>query len=149
MSHAASKEIVIDVPVERFFDLLLDYPRYPEFVPKLKACRVLKVEGGHRDVEYELDVGLKRIRYVLRHIEERPRRLSWSLVRGDMMKVSNGSWELNAEGGKTRARYSVEVQVQKPPLIPQSVVDAVSDQLTKSQLPGTLQAFKDRAERGG
>jgi coenzyme Q-binding protein COQ10 len=152
MSHAASKEIVIDVPRERFFDVLLDYERYPEFVPKLKACRVLKVEARHRDVEYELDLGVlgmgRRIRYVLRHVEERPRRLSWSLVRGDMMKVSNGSWELSDEGGKTRARYSVEVQIQKPPLVPQSVVDAISDQMTRSSLPGNLEAFKARAEGG-
>ncbi len=148
MSAVLSKEVVIGVPVEQFFDLLLDYERYPEFVPNLKACRVLPGRG-HKDIEYELDLGIKRIRYTLRHIEERPRRIAWSLVGGDMMKVSNGSWELWDEGGCTRARYSVEIQIAKPPLIPQAIVDRVSDELTRVQLPKTLQAFKVRAERAG
>lgn len=145
MASAVSKEIVVDVPVERFFDLLVDYARYPEFVPGIKACR-LRSSSPHKDVEYELDVGVKRIRYVLRHVEERPRKVSWSLVSGDWMKVSNGSWELFDAGGKTRARYSVEVQIAKPPLIPQVVVDKVADELTRVSLPKTLEAFKARAE---
>ncbi len=147
MASAVSREIVVDVPVERFFDVLVDYARYPEFVPGIKACRV-KSTGPHTDVEYELDVGIKRLRYVLRHVEERPRRVSWSLVSGDAMKVSNGSWELADAGGRTRARYSLEVQIAKPPLIPQVVVDAIADELTRVSLPRTLEAFKARAERG-
>jgi coenzyme Q-binding protein COQ10 len=145
---AVSQEVVIDISVERFFDLLVDYERYPQFVPNLKACRV-KPFKGHKDIEYELDLGIKRIRYTLRHVEERPRRIAWSLVAGDMMKVSNGSWELSDEAGRTRARYSVEIQIAKPPLIPQAIVDRVSDELTRVQLPRTLQAFKSRAEQGG
>lgn len=148
MASVVSKEIVIDVPVERFFDLILDYESYPEFVPNLKSCRVKPLPDGKKDVEYELDLGIRRIRYTLRHVEERPSRVVWSLVAGDMMKVSNGSWELADAGGKTRARYSVEIQIAKPPLIPQSIVDRVSDQLTRVQLPRTLEAFKGRAEMG-
>lgn len=144
---AVSREVVIAVPLERFYDLVVDYERYPEFVPSVKACRVRSQEP-HKDVEYELDLGIRRIRYVLRHVEERPRRVSWSLVSGEMMKVSSGSWDLRAEGGKTRARYSVEVQIAKPPLIPQGIVDRVADELTKVTLPRTLDAFKARAERG-
>jgi ribosome-associated toxin RatA of RatAB toxin-antitoxin module len=146
MASSLSKEMVVEVPVDRFYDLVVDYARYPEFVPGMKACRV-KPGGPHKDVEYELDLGIKRIRYTLRHVEERPRRVAWSLVGGDMMKVSNGSWELWDENGKTRARYTVEVQVSKPPLIPQAIVDRVSDELTRVQLPRTLEAFKARAER--
>jgi ribosome-associated toxin RatA of RatAB toxin-antitoxin module len=140
-----SKEVVVDVPVERFFDLVVDYERYPEFVPGIRACRV-KQAGGEKHVEYELDLGVKKIRYVLRHEEARPARVSWSLVSGDMMKTSNGSWTLADEGGKTRATYSVEIQVSKPPLVPQAIIDRVSDELTRVQLPKTLEAFKARAE---
>jgi coenzyme Q-binding protein COQ10 len=142
---AITKEITIDVAIERFFDLLVDYQRYPEFVPNLIQCRVIPAEK-YKDVEYQLDLGIRRIRYTLRHLEERPVRIRWSLVGGDLMKVSNGSWELDDLGGRTRARYSVEIQVAKPPLIPQSLIDRVSDELTRVQLPRTLQAFKRRAE---
>jgi len=64
------------------------------------------------------------------------------------MKVSNGSWELTPDGEQTRARYTVEIQITKPVLIPQALVDRVTDQLTRVQLPRTLEAFKARAEKG-
>lgn len=142
------KEVTIDVPIEEFFDLVVDYERYPEFVPGIRACRV-RDGRGEKQVEYELDIGLKRLRYVLRHEEVRPRLVRWTLVSGEMMKVSNGSWELTAEGDRTRAVYSVDIQVARPPLLPQALVDRVSDELTRVTLPKTLEAFKVRAEGRG
>jgi ribosome-associated toxin RatA of RatAB toxin-antitoxin module len=141
-----TKQVVIDAPVERLYEIIVDYERYPEFVPGIRACRVRSARG-EKHVEYELDLGVKRIRYVLRHDEQRPRRVAWSLVSGDMMKVSNGSWELSDEKGRTRAVYSVEIQITRPPLVPQALVDRVSDELTRVQLPKTLDAFKARAEK--
>ncbi|HVO21398.1 MAG TPA: SRPBCC family protein [Anaeromyxobacter sp.] len=141
-----TREVVVEAGIEALFDVLVDYPRYPEFVPGIKACAVREV-GGEKHVEYELDVGLRRIRYVLCHREERPTRVSWSLVSGDALKVSNGSWELAPEGERTRARYSVDIQLARLPLVPQALVDRMSDQLTRVQLPRTLEAFRARAER--
>jgi coenzyme Q-binding protein COQ10 len=143
---SVTKEVLVGAPVEEFFDLVVDYERYPEFVPGVKACKVREV-NGEKHVEYELDLGVRKIRYVLRMAEKRPASVSWSLVSGDMMKVSNGSWALAAEGGKTRAVYTVEIQIARPPLVPQMIVDRVSDELTRIQLPKTLEAFKARAER--
>jgi hypothetical protein len=39
------------------------------------------------------------------------------------------------------------VQIAKPPLIPQKLVDRITDELTRVQLPRTLEAFKQRAEQ--
>jgi coenzyme Q-binding protein COQ10 len=142
-----TREVLVDAAIEKFFDIVVDYERYPEFVPGVRACKVSDV-GGEKLVSYELDLGVKRIRYVLRMAEKRPTSVSWSLVSGDMMKVSNGSWALAAEGGKTRAVYGVDIQIARPPLVPQAIVDRVGDELTRIQLPKTLEAFKARAERG-
>jgi ribosome-associated toxin RatA of RatAB toxin-antitoxin module len=141
-----TKEVVIDAPLERFYELVVDYERYPEFVPGIHGCRILK-ERPEKHVEYQLDLGIKRIKYVLRMDERRPAHVSWSLVSGDMMKMSNGAWELAAQDGRTHAIYTVEIQVSRPPLVPQAIVDRVSDELTRIQLPKTLDAFKTRAER--
>ncbi len=140
-----SQEVVVDATIDKFYQVVTDYLRYPEFVPGIKACRVLEAQG-EKQVEYDLDLGLRRIRYVLRHLEEPPRRVTWSLVSGEILKVSNGSWELTPEGQKTRARYSVDIQISRPPLVPQPLMDKMSDQMTRVQLPRTLEAFKARAE---
>lgn len=142
-----SSEVLVAVPVERFFEIVRDYDRYPEFVPTVKACRARRGPGGV-EVDYQLDLGIKTIAYTLRLVEEPPRRVSWTLVRGEWMKASNGSWELRDEGGKTRATYAVDIQIQKPPLVPQVLVDRVSDELTRVQLPRMLEAFRRRAEQG-
>ena len=140
-----TRDVLVDTPLERFYDLVVAYERYPEFVPGMRSVKVRKL-GAEKQVEYELDLGVRRIRYVLRHEEERPRRVSWSLVSGEMMKVSNGSWVLSPDGERTKAVYSVEIQITRPPLVPQALVDRVSDELTRIQLPRTLEAFKARAE---
>ncbi len=142
-----SQEILIEAGIEAFFDIVVDYARYPEFVPGIKACSVRTV-NGETHVEYDLDLGLRRIKYVLKHEAERPRKVTWSLVSGEVLKVSNGAWELTPEGDRTRARYSVDIQIAKLPLVPQALVDRMSDQLTKVNLPRTLEAFRERAERG-
>ena len=148
MASKVSKEMVVDVPVERFWKVVADYEAYPGFVPSVKKTRVVHVDKGVKDVEYEVDLGVKTIKYTLRHLEHAPSRMTWSLLKGDMMNVSNGAWELSNHAGRTLARYTVEVQVQKPRLVPQAIVDRVSDELTKVQLPKTLEAFKTWAEKG-
>ena len=141
-----AQELVIGVGAEALFDVIVDYARYPEFVPGIKACQ-LRIVGGEKHVEYELDLGLRRVRYVLRHLETRPARVTWSLVSGEAMKISNGSWDLTPEGaGRTRARYAVDIQIAKPALVPQSLIDRLTDEMTKVQLPKTLEAFRKRAE---
>lgn len=142
---SASCDILVRVPPEILFDVIADYERYPEFLPGLKSCRP-KRTGDTVDVEFELDLGVKTIRYSLRHVEERPNRISWSLLKSDWMKVSSGSWDLFEDGEGTRARYQVEVQIIKPAFIPQALVDRVADELTRVQLPKTLEAFRVRAE---
>jgi coenzyme Q-binding protein COQ10 len=147
MPAVVSQEVVVDAPIDHLYDVIVDYERYPEFVPGIQACRVVSTRP-EKHVEYELDLGVKRLRYTLRHVEDRPHKVTWSLVRGEMMKVSNGSWELTPEGEKTRARYSVEIQISKPPLVPQAIVDRMSDEMNRVALPRNLAAFKTRAERG-
>jgi coenzyme Q-binding protein COQ10 len=144
---AVTREVVVAVPPEKLFEVIADYDRYAEFVPGLKACRVKGRGADGVDVEYELDLGVKRIKYVLRHVEERPRKVTWALVSGEWMKVSNGSWELSPDGAGTRARYTVDIQIAKPALVPQGLIDRVADELTRVQLPRTLEAFKARAEK--
>jgi ribosome-associated toxin RatA of RatAB toxin-antitoxin module len=144
---AVSSEVLVAVPRERFFAIVCDYDRYPEFVPSVKSCRARRGPGGV-EADYLLDLGIKTIAYTLRLSEEPPHRVTWSLLRSDWMKVSNGSWELTEEGGKTRALYSVDIQIKKPPLVPQSLVDRVTDELTRVQLPKMLEAFRRRAEQG-
>lgn len=98
---------VFDCTVEQFFDLLVDYESYPEFLDEVQSCKVLSDENGVKTVEYKVSV-VKSFRYVNEHREERPNLVSWKFVEGDLFKTMKGHWKLSDENGKTRAEYFVD-----------------------------------------
>jgi ribosome-associated toxin RatA of RatAB toxin-antitoxin module len=135
----ASRSILIDAPIETVFGIITDYEKYPEFLSEVKAIRVSQRLEGEAVVQHEVNV-LKTIRYTLKLKEEKPRRVSWSLVEGELMRENRGSWLLEPEGKQTRATYSIEMTLG--PLVPKAIVNALVD----SSLPKMLESFKKRAE---
>ncbi len=137
----ATRSIVIDTPPDRVFDVIIDYDRYAEFLPEVKEARTANRKGNEADVHYGIDL-IKRIHYTLHHVEDRPRSVHWSFVKGEVMRDNHGSWTLEPlPEGKTRATYTIEVGVG--PLVPRSIVNALVDQ----SLPKLLEAFKKRSEQ--
>ena len=95
-------------PLERFFELVDRLRAVPGVRPRHEGVPRPRTGRGRRDsdVEYEVDLGVKTIRYVLRHVRSAPRRWPGRSSPATWMKVSSGSWELADEGGQTRARYT-------------------------------------------
>ena len=136
----ATRSVVIDAPAERVFDIIVDYDRYAEFLPEVKEAKSSGRRNNEVDVHYGIDL-VKRIHYTLHMVEDRPRTVRWTFVKGELMRDNHGSWTLEpTPDGKTRATYTIEVGVG--PLVPRSIVNALVDQ----SLPKMLEAFKKRAE---
>jgi len=133
--------IVIDVPREKFFEVIADFEKYPEFLPECKSCRIDSDQGDVKVVTQSLAL-MKTINLTTRMVLDPPNGLTWTLVKGDMMKMNNGSWTLEDAGeGKTRATYGLEMKLKG--LIPSSVVNS----LAKTSFPKMLKNFKARAEK--
>jgi coenzyme Q-binding protein COQ10 len=136
----ATRTITINAPIEKVFDVITDYDRYAEFLSEVKKVSTSQRQGNTVQVHYEVDV-VKTIRYTIKVTEERPKRMSWTFVNGEVMKDNKGSWTLEPEGeGKTRATYNVEMALGM--LVPKAIVNGLVD----NQLPKMLEAFKRRAE---
>jgi coenzyme Q-binding protein COQ10 len=136
----ASKTIVINAPVEKVFDVIIQYEKYKEFLPEVKEVRTSNRQGNEVTVHYKVDV-MKTIQYSIRVREERPTKMSWSFIEGEFMKDNKGSWVLESAGeGKTQATYTVEMALGA--LVPKTIVNA----LVETSLPKMLDAFKRRAE---
>lgn len=136
----ATRSIVINAPVEKCFEIISDYERYPEFLPEVKKIRTSNRRGAEVDVHYEAEV-VKVIKYTLHLKEEKPNRVSWSFIEGEFMKDNKGGWVLEDAGnGTTKATYSIKVAVG--PLVPKTILNALVD----SQLPKLLENFKKRIE---
>jgi coenzyme Q-binding protein COQ10 len=136
----ATRSIVINAPPDKVFDIITDYEKYPQFVSEVKKVTTSERQGNSVKLNYEISL-VKTLRYTIRVTEERPRKMSWTFVEGDVMKTNTGSWVLEPEGeGKTRATYTVEVTVG--PLVPKAIINGLVDQ----SLPKMMDAFKRRAE---
>lgn len=140
MSDESHQEIIINAPLERVFQVITDYERYPEFLPENQAVQVLSRDGDRVEVRFEVEM-LMRVDYVLAIEEEAPSRVAWTLQEARMLSQNRGEWRLDAlASDKTRATYTLELSLAR------AIPSAVSDRLAGTALPKTLQRFKERAE---
>ncbi len=136
----ASRSVVFNAPLEKCFEVISDYERYPEFLPEVRKIRTSNRKGAEVDVQYEAEV-VKVIKYTVHMKEERPNRVSWTFIDGEFMKDNRGGWVLEDGGNSTtKATYNIEVTVG--PLVPKTILNALVD----SQLPKLLENFKKRIE---
>lgn len=137
----AQKSIIVDVTPEQLFDVIADYERYPEFLPEVKAAKVAFGSGAIKEVTYQVDIKAKVITYTLRHTAERPHKLAWTMIKGEMMKANDGAWTLEPDGnGGTKATYAIDLKLSA--LVPSFIEKALAEQ----SLPSLLANFKKRAE---
>ena len=132
----AERTEVFDVPVDKFYQAIIDYNSYPDFVDGMKA-----VEVSGDQVKYTLNL-IKEVTYTLKMKQIENKEVSWSLVSGDIMKVNNGKWTLKDIGnGKTEVTYSLEVELKG--FLPG--LGMIEKTLVSTNLPLNMKAFAKRA----
>ena len=134
------RSVVIHAPPEKVFEVISDYAKYPEFLPEVKAVKVESGQGDIKDVTYTVDIKAKVINYTLRHTPKPPGELSWTMVRGEVMKGNDGAWILRPVPEGTEATYKIDLRLGA--LVP----SMVERKLAEQSLPGLLQNFKKRIE---
>jgi coenzyme Q-binding protein COQ10 len=139
MASASTTDIYNCTP-EQLFSIITDFSKYPEFLQEVKECKVLKQEGSRKLVEYTVSV-VKSFKYTLWMTEQSPHSLTWEFASGDLFKTSSGSWKLQAEGGKTRATYSVEATFNM--FVPGPIAKA----LVSVNLPNMVSAYHKRVSQ--
>ncbi len=138
----ATKSVTVNVPPEKLFEVITDYAKYAEFLPEVKSVKVDGGQGSIKEVTYTVDIKAKVITYTLKHTSEKPIKVTWTMIKGEMMKGNDGSWTLkpSANGG-TEATYTIDLKLSS--LVPGFIEKALAEQ----GLPGLLANFKARAEK--
>ena len=72
--------IVINVPKEKFFEVIADFEKYPEFLPECKSIRIDSDEGDVTIVTQSLAL-MKTINLTTRMVLDPPNGLTWTLSR--------------------------------------------------------------------
>jgi coenzyme Q-binding protein COQ10 len=137
--RAVAAAVLVDAPVERVWEVMVDCPHAPEFVPGMRECRVLEHAEDHEVIEHRVKVFsfLPEVRYTFR-ADYRPReRIDFARTGGDL-RAMEGSWTLARLDGRTLVRYSVYLDPGF--LVPQWAVRRA----LRSDLPKLLLALRAR-----
>jgi len=91
----------VDASITQCFNTLVDFDAYPSWSSPIQSAAVLERHGNKlgRLVEFELDMKLRTVRYVLEYQYEKPHRLLWQSQEGDVESI-DGEYLLEKLGPK-------------------------------------------------
>lgn len=117
MANATTSSIDIAAPAEQVMAVIADFEAYPEWAEQVKSVEVLEPgTGGRPDrVRFTMDAGPIKDSYTLDYSWAKDdRSVSWTLVKGQMQKAQDGSYELTEAAGATTVTYSLAVDLNIP-----------------------------------
>jgi uncharacterized protein YndB with AHSA1/START domain len=141
---AVRAAVLIRAGPEAIWSVMTDCRQTVTFVPGLRLCRRVDAaaDGRWEDIEQEVRYAwyLPTVRYVFRADYDRPRRIDFHRVRGDL-KEEEGSWVLSpAADGATLVEY--RMYLDPGFWIPQALV---TRSLAKD-LPAVLEGLRERVQ---
>src|ERR1700712_3717491 len=142
MADQSTPSITVDAPAAEVMAVIADFPAYPQWVSAAKVVEVLETgeDGRARPVHFVIDAGAIRDDYVLDYTWDDDRTVSWTLVRGQMMKRQEGSYTLVESGGSTEVTYAITIDLSVP------MLGMIKRKAEKVILDTALKELKKRVE---
>ena len=142
MADQSTQSIVVEAPAAEVMAVIADFPSYPQWVAAAKKVEVLETgdDGRARRVHFVLDAGAVQDDYVLEYTWDDDRRVSWTLVTGQMQKRQEGSYTLSESGGRTEVTYSITIDLSIP------MLGMIKRKAEKVILDTALKELKKRVE---
>ena len=142
MADQSTQSIVVDAPAADVMAVIADFAAYPQWVAAAKQVEVLETgdDGRARRVHFVLDAGAVKDDYVLAYTWEGDRRVSWTLVQGQMQKRQDGSYTLVERNGRTEVTYSITIDLSIP------MLGMIKRKAEKVILDTALKELKKRVE---
>lgn len=140
MAANVERTETFDVGIDKIYNVIIDYEKYPEFVSGVDEIEILEQDDNGARVKYSLNL-IKKFSYILKLTHEKPNKVSWVLESGDLFKNNTGSWEMKDLGdGKTEVTYKLNVDFKV--LAPKMIVN----KLVSSNFPAMMKAYHQRAK---
>jgi uncharacterized membrane protein len=142
MAEQSTQSIVVDAPAADVMAVIADFPAYPQWVGAAKKVEVLEEgpDGRAKQVHFVLDAGAVKDDYVLDYTWDDDRRVSWTLVRGQMMRSQQGSYTLVERDGSTEVTYAITIDLSVP------MLGMIKRKAEKVILDTALKELKKRVE---
>jgi len=116
--HTRSSTTIGATPAQ-VMAVIADFAAYPEWTGEVKESEVLETgaDGRAEQVRFLLDAGAIRDEHVLAYTWDGDRKVSWTLVKSQMLRALDGVYALRAlPDGGTEVSYQLAVDVKIPML---------------------------------
>jgi uncharacterized protein YndB with AHSA1/START domain len=118
MAETASQTTIIAAPRDRCFDVATAFEHYPEWARDIEHATVRQRDDQGRATEVEFRVSAlgRSTHYTLAYdYSAAPNKLSWSMVRGDIMRAIDGAYTFTDLGdGRTEVVYDLVIELVVP-----------------------------------
>ncbi len=142
MADQSTQSIVVEAPAADVMAVIADFPAYPQWVSAAKEVEVVESgpDGRARRVHFVLDAGAVKDDYVLDYTWDDDRKVTWTLVKGQMQKRQDGSYTLVETAGRTEVTYSITIDLSIP------MLGLIKRKAEKVILDTALKELKKRVE---
>jgi len=142
MADQSTQSITVDAPAADVMAVIADFPAYPQWVAAAKKVEVEETgdDGRATRVHFVLDAGAVKDDYVLAYTWDGDRKVSWTLVKGQMQKRQDGSYTLVETDGTTEVTYSITIDLSIP------MLGMIKRKAEKVILDTALKELKKRVE---
>ncbi len=142
MADQSTQSITVDAPAADVMAVIADFPAYPQWVAAAKQVEVEETgdDGRASRVHFVLDAGAVKDDYVLAYTWDGDRKVSWTLVKGQMQKRQDGSYTLVETDGTTEVTYSITIDLSIP------MLGMIKRKAEKVILDTALKELKKRVE---
>ncbi len=146
MAEHTSSSITIEAAPADVMKVISDFERYPEWTGEVKEAEILAKdeEGRAERVRLVLDAGAIKDDHTLQYTWGGPNKVSWSLVKSQMLRALDGSYTLTplADGKHTEVTYQLTVDVKIP------MLGMIKRKAEKVIIDRALDGLKKRVEQG-
>ncbi|WP_030417811.1 SRPBCC family protein [Streptomyces sp. SCSIO 75703] len=118
MAEHTSSSITIEAAPADVMEVIADFARYPDWTGEVKEAEVLATgaDGRAEQVRLVMDAGAIKDDQTLGYTWTGPYEVSWTLVKSQMLRSLDGSYQLKPSGKGTEVTYRLTVDVKIPML---------------------------------
>lgn len=132
---------VFNCTPQEFFDLVVDYESYPEFLTEMKDVKITKQTKTSKTMECTVSV-VKTFSYELVTKEKAPKSVVFEFTKGDIFKSLKGSWTIE-DAPKKKCHVTYDIEASFGLLVP----SMISNKLVSVNLPSMMKAFHKRVKK--
>ena len=115
MALDAAQEVSVEIAatVGDCFAEILDFENYPQWSSTVTAARILERDksGVGRVVEFQMNMKIRTVRYVLAYTYKKPTELAWESLDGDVESIQGYYHFRRLAPGLTEATCRQEIQL--------------------------------------